>query len=75
MRWRRLCIDVDEYGEVIGGSVEYYSDRTVSADHVLVLSQSDWKGRLPGMVLYYEMTLDWPDSQLPFTFSRGTPSD
>lgn len=35
--WRRLCIDVDADGTIIGGSVEIYSDEQLTRDAVLVM--------------------------------------
>lgn len=35
--WRRLCIDLDEDGTLIGGSVEFYDDTTVTRSYVVVM--------------------------------------
>lgn len=35
--WRRLCLDLDEDGTLIGASVEFYDDSTVSKNAVLVM--------------------------------------
>lgn len=43
--WRRLCIDVDDDGTVIGGSVEFYSDRDLHQDSVLVMEPGWADGR------------------------------
>lgn len=45
--WRRLCVDVDSDGSILGASVEFYSDRQSSEDQILVMdegwvSRHDW---------------------------------
>lgn len=35
--WRRLCIDVDVDGTLLGASVEIYSDQKHECDSVLVM--------------------------------------
>lgn len=35
--WRRLCIDVDVDGTLLGASVEIYSDQKLEKDSVLVM--------------------------------------
>lgn len=35
--WRRLCVDVDADGAILGASVEIYSDQKLEKDSVLVM--------------------------------------
>ena len=35
--WRRLCVDVDEDGAILGASVEFFSDQKLEQDSVLVM--------------------------------------
>lgn len=53
MRWRRLCVDVDDGGNVLGGSVELYDDSQSGANAVLVASGGECNGHSPATLLAY----------------------
>ena len=74
MRWRRLCIDVDDDGRCLGGSVEFYSDRKVDPETVAVLGRSAWSGRTPSELLDAELALGWFQEALPFVMVPQPPS-
>jgi hypothetical protein len=66
-RWRRLCIDLDDYDCPIGGSVEYYSDSKLDPERITVLSRFEWNGRTPAELLehlvdlgFAQQEFDWP---------------
>jgi len=69
MRWRRLCVDVTDDGEVIGGSVEFYNDLEYKPTTVFVLARTEWRGKHPVELLEKEMSYEWPDGQLAFVFT------
>lgn len=43
--WRRLCVDVDVDGTLLGASVEIYSDSQLVKDVVLVMEDGWVEGR------------------------------
>lgn len=50
--WRRLCIDVENDGTVVGASVEFWSDRDGNRELVMVLEDTFWADLpLPELVL------------------------
>lgn len=69
-RWRRLCIDVDDDLEVLGASIEWYSDRKTGPDEIGVLARSDWNRHTVEEVLEELCAAGW--NQLSFQF--GPPS-
>lgn len=74
MRWRRLCVDVDDDGTVLGASIEHYEDRGVGPDTVVVLARSFWRGKSPQDVLEDEIEVGWPQGSLPFEMHPKPPS-
>lgn len=63
MKWRRCCVDVDEDGRVIGGSVEFYDDAKLKPNCVLVLGRSEWNGLTPVSLLNGQLWWEWPVGQ------------
>jgi len=53
MRWRRLCVDVDDGGNVLGASVELYDDTTADAKAVLVASGGEVRPLNPPQCCQY----------------------
>jgi hypothetical protein len=49
--WRRLCIDVDDSGRVLGASIEHYDDRKVDPRSIGVLARREWDGVEPQELL------------------------
>jgi hypothetical protein len=45
--WRRLCVDVDDAGRVLGASIEHYGDRGVGPDAISVWAGIEWRGLNP----------------------------
>lgn len=74
MRWRRLCVDVDDDGTVLGASIEHFEDRTIGPDAVVVLEGAFWRGKTPEAVLQKELDLGWPQPGLPFSMGLVPPS-
>lgn len=50
MRWRRICVDVSDGGDVLGGSVELYDDSQEGANVVCVASEGEIIGKNPGQL-------------------------
>jgi hypothetical protein len=65
-RWRRLCLDLDDYDCPIGGSIEFYSDSKLDADRITVLSRGEWHVRTPTELLEHLLDLGWTQPILPF---------
>ena len=42
--WRRLCIDVNGRGEVIGASIEHWTDSTDVRYRIVALAPVFWRG-------------------------------
>lgn len=69
-KFRRLCLDLDDWNVVLGGSVEYYDDTQVGhtatvvamVDHKSPPSQEEMLTTLRG--------LGWPQESLAFTWPQ-----
>lgn len=48
--WRRLCVDVDADGRVIGASAEVYTETSSEADHIVVMEPGYGDGLRPSEV-------------------------
>lgn len=67
MRWRRVCVDVDDAGEVLGASVELYDDSTEGANVVCVAAPGEVEGKNPALVFKHVYDrMDWPQMALRF---------
>ena len=66
--WRRLCVDVDGDGTVVGGSVEIYTDETARADCVLVMEPGWADGLSPDRALELLLRDGWLQPPLPMRF-------
>jgi len=53
MRWRRLCVDVNYSGEVLGASAELYDDFNADSQRVLVASSGEVRHCSPPQALQY----------------------
>jgi hypothetical protein len=53
MKWRRLCVDVNYSGEVLGGSAELYDDFNAESQRVLVASGGEVRHLSPPQCLQY----------------------
>lgn len=53
MRWRRICVDVSDGGDVLGGSVELYDDSQEGANVVCVAAPGEVEGRNPGIAFQH----------------------
>lgn len=67
MRWRRVCVDVTDGGDVLGASVEFYDDFERGAHHIGVASEGEVKGKSPVAAFghVYEV-MRWQQLQLWF---------
>lgn len=74
MRWRRLCVDVDDDGQVIGGSIEHYRDTQLDPNCTVVFARQVWFGRSPIELVVAELDLGWPQPELPFVYHPAPPS-
>jgi hypothetical protein len=72
MRWRRLCVDVDNDGTVIGGSVEFYDDAQAGRITKLVVPSRDWERAEPHELLDVLLASTWHQPTLPFVV-KGRP--
>lgn len=65
-RWRRICIDLDDYDCPIGGSIEHYGDSRLDPESITVLARGEWNGRSPEELLENLVALGWSRTVLPF---------
>jgi hypothetical protein len=63
--FRRLCIDVDHDGTVIGASVEFYSDRTLDMGDLLVMEPGWVDGLDPEQACKRLLADGWIQPPLP----------
>ena len=63
--FRRLCIDVDHDGTVIGASVEFFSDQRVERTDVLVMEPGWVDGLSPAEALDGVLRDGWIQPPLP----------
>ena len=67
MLWRRCCVDVDETGQVIGASIEFYDDVKLKPNLVAVLARGEWNGLTPAHVIRDELNYAWPHGRRGLT--------
>jgi len=73
-RFRRLCVDIDDWGVVVGGSAEYYDDSQAPHVATAVLTDSDVSSRSRYAVLDILDQLGWPQEALAFPWPPDIPS-
>lgn len=66
MRWRRLCVDIDNDGSVIGGSVEFYDDTKRGDIAKIVVPRRDWECAEPHQLFSTLLASSWHQPTLPF---------
>lgn len=71
-RFKRLCVDVDDWGVVVGGSCEYYDDSQVPHVATAVLSGPQVDGKSRERVLAELDALGWPQESLPLLWPTDT---
>jgi hypothetical protein len=71
-KWRRLCVDLDVSGRVLGGSVEEYGGEEGSAFCIHVLALGETEGLQAHRVLDSLIALGWYQDELPFPDGRPT---
>lgn len=72
MQWRRLCVDLDVSGTVIGASVEEYGGEPSAAFCIHVLALGETEGQDPHRVLDILAGLSWYQDELPFPDGQPT---
>jgi hypothetical protein len=70
-RFRRLCLDIDDWNVAVGGSVEYYDDTQNGATACAVLEVPKELGLSQEQVLQQLRDLGWPQEALPFNWPRA----
>jgi hypothetical protein len=74
VRFRRCCVDVDDTGQVVGASVEFFGDRKVDPEQIAVLARGQWSDRTPAEVLAMEVGVGWYQEALPFDWMPISPA-
>ena len=70
-RWRRLCVDTDVSGAVIGASLEEYQSGATEAVCIRVLAMGEAEGNDAHRVLDILAGLTWYQDELPFSNPVG----
>jgi hypothetical protein len=71
MRWRRICLEVREDGEVIGAAMEEHLEGFKVAEHVFLLGPSPRQS--PEVLLRRILAEPWPDSKRYLVSSEKLP--
>jgi len=71
-KWRRLCVDLDVSGSVIGASCEEYGGEPAGAYCIHVLALGETEGHDRHAVLDLLAGLAWYQDELPFPDGHPT---
>ena len=66
-RFRRLCVDVQDGGRVVGASVEFFSGERRDHEAVWVDGRTDYTGATVSSVVDELHDLGWLQPRLPFS--------